>query len=592
MHNQVRRAGLDQGSTAKVSQLELDFENIRPALRQIMSVDEIYQQADQALLASLEEDRRLERKSGGYTGDSLGQYFSMWANTSPDGGIIVSGQLDKKRGFEGCAKLSADQLNRLEECGRTYCPDAKYQSKRVTIINNNGDSDFIVLFRVHYREDVVAKTINGKIFKRVADACVEIKSAEEIREIQADKGEISFEQQASGLNWPDDFDEIAVSKFVATVRDKRSLSDTLTTSDVLTLRRLGMKKNDRFFPNIACALLFAKDPQFVAPGCKVRFQRFEGDKEYTGEHYNAVKDEIIEGTVPLLIAQVAILLESQLRTFSPLVADGKFQSVSEYPRLAWYEAVVNACAHRSYGNGMKNMPIFIKMFNDRLEIESPGPFPPTVNKHNIYDTHSPRNPWLMDALFYLEYVKCAHEGTRRIRDTMAGMKLPEPEFLQISEHHVQVKVILKNDIRKRIPSIPTDRFAIDAKKGEFASKTGASNTKTEEYTADEDDDADLETLPRYLQSLADKLPAKASLKKMKRIILALCEWRELKPSEIAAYCNRQTVDHLRDVILAGFLEEGLLVLTGNKHTPQRRYKISPKGKEWLIGDGGTGLPKV
>ena len=182
MHKQVGRAGLDKGSTAKVSQLELDFENIRPALRQIMSVDEIYQQADQVLLASLEEDRRIERKSGGYTGDSLGQYFSMWANTHPDGGIIVSGQLDKKRGFEGCAKLSADQLNRLEECGRTYCPDAKYQSKRVTVINNNGDSDFIVLFRVYYREDVVAKTINGKIFKRVADACVEIKSAEEIRE--------------------------------------------------------------------------------------------------------------------------------------------------------------------------------------------------------------------------------------------------------------------------------------------------------------------------------------------------------------------------------------------------------------------------
>jgi hypothetical protein len=111
-------------------------------------------------------------------------------------------------------------------------------------------------------------------------------------------------------------------------------------------------------------------------------------------------------------------LESQLRTFSPLDKKMKFFPQPEYPKPAWYEAIVNACVHRSYGNGMKTMPIFVKMFDDRLVIESPGAFPAFVTPENIYESHIPRNPWLMDALFYIGYVQCAHEGTRRIRDTL------------------------------------------------------------------------------------------------------------------------------------------------------------------------------
>ncbi|MEK6261854.1 MAG: ATP-binding protein [Planctomycetota bacterium] len=74
----------------------------------------------------------------------------------------------------------------------------------------------------------------------------------------------------------------------------------------------------------------------------------------------------------------------------------------------------------------------------------------------MYDTHQPRNPYLMDALFYLEFVKCAHEGTRRIRDTMIGMKLPKPEFKQSTIGHVSVTVILKNNIKQRRTWIDRD----------------------------------------------------------------------------------------------------------------------------------------
>lgn len=105
---------------------------------------------------------------------------------------------------------------------------------------------------------------------------------------------------------------------------------------------------------------------------------------------------------------------------------------------------------------MKNMPIFVKMFDDRLVVESPGPFPPFVTPDNIYDMHHPRNPSLMDAMFYLEYVKCAHEGTRRIRDAMAAMQLPAPEFKQSEVGHSIVRVTLRNNIKQRRTWIDRD----------------------------------------------------------------------------------------------------------------------------------------
>lgn len=299
------------------------------------------------------------------------------------------------------------------------------------------------------------RTTSGASFVRKGDSKCQLRP-EEVRELQADKGEISFENRDSGLDYPRDFDTRAVGQYVGRVRESRGLSRDLSTQEVLDLRHLGRFEQGTFVPNYACALLFAGDPLRLVPGCKIRFQRFEGEQERTGDKYNAVKDQILEGTVPSLIAQIAEVLSSQLRTFSPLDVSGKFFPVPEYPGVAWYEAVVNACVHRSYGNGMKNMPIFVKMFEDRLVVESPGPFPPFVTPDNIYDMHQPRNPNLMDAMFYLDYVKCAHEGTRRIRDTMVGMQLPEPEFRQSEIGHSIVRVTLRNNIKQRRAWIDQD----------------------------------------------------------------------------------------------------------------------------------------
>ena len=191
-----------------------------------------------------------------------------------------------------------------------------------------------------------------------------------------------------------------------------------------------------------------KIPDNYFSGCKIRFLRFEGEVEGTGDAWNTTKDIAIDnGSIPHQIQRADEVLTAQLREFSRLGKDSKFYLAPEYPKDAWYEAIVNACVHRSYEQ--RTMNIFVKMFDDRLEIESPGAFPPFVTPENIYEMHKPRNPRVMDAMFYLDFVKCAHEGTRRIRDSMVNFNLPNPEFAEKKLLTPLVRVTLRNNVKQR-----------------------------------------------------------------------------------------------------------------------------------------------
>ena len=70
--------------------------------------------------------------------------------------------------------------------------------------------------------------------------------------------------------------------------------------------------------------------------------------------------------------------------------DGIFLTEEEYSEFVRTEIVVNAATHRDYG--IKGTDIQIKMFDDRLEVDSPGAFAGMVKKENIRYTHFSRNP--------------------------------------------------------------------------------------------------------------------------------------------------------------------------------------------------------
>ena len=292
-----------------------------------------------------------------------------------------------------------------------------WSSRRIQFGRADGENDFLLAIRVFYRPEKLVETTRGEAFVRAGNKKRRL-TEDEKREIKISKGQIAYEKEPVALNYPEDFDDLLIQEFCRQYREKRGLVTHHTREQILCLNHLGTMKDGKFQPNLACALLFALDPRGVIPGARIRFLRFEGTEERSGQQYNAVKDTFIDGPLPRLIQETEEVVTSQIRDFTRLRNDGKFYTRPEYPSDVWLEAIVNACVHRSYN--LRNMNIFVKIFDNRLVVESPGAFPPPVTPENIYDTHNPRNPHLMNALFYLDYVKCAHEGTRRMRDHMKG----------------------------------------------------------------------------------------------------------------------------------------------------------------------------
>ena len=213
-------------------------------------------------------------------------------------------------------------------------------------------------------------------------------------------------------------------KFCSVFSANRRFPTSKTMEELLELAKLGKRRKGKFVPNLACGLLFAQDPRDAVPGARIRVIRYEGVQEHFGNEMNSVFSTFVDGNIATLLNKVKPIVASQIRTFQRFSMNGKIALVNEYPEEAWFEAIVNAVAHRSYNLKMQN--IFVKIFDDRFVVESPGGFVPPTTAETVYDAHNPRNPYLMEAMMHLELTFCGFEGTRRMRSAMQKAKLPGP----------------------------------------------------------------------------------------------------------------------------------------------------------------------
>ena len=185
----------------------------------------------------------------------------------------------------------------LERTGVVCCPDARYDTRHEHIINIFGKPDHVLLIRVQYHEKKVVKTTTRTAFNRRGGSKRTL-SDDEVRELQVEKGEVSWEREPSTLEYPSEFDEKAIKRFADTVVQLRKLEHWNCVEDILVHRHLGKIVRGNFRPNKACSLLFANDPKLEVAGCFIRFQRFDGVEEKFGEKRNQIKDEWIEGNLP------------------------------------------------------------------------------------------------------------------------------------------------------------------------------------------------------------------------------------------------------------------------------------------------------
>ncbi len=139
---------------------------------------------------------------------------------------------------------------------------------------------------------------------------------------------------------------------------------------------------------------------------------------------------------------------------------GIFVTGEEYQEFVRTEIVVNAVTHCDYG--IKGTDIQIKMFDDRLEVDSPGSFAGMVNKDNIRYTHFSRNPKIATFLKDYGYVKEYGEGVDRMCKELESIGLPAPVFNNST-------FILKTMVRSAVYKIRQNNAPI---RGENASIRG------------------------------------------------------------------------------------------------------------------------
>jgi ATP-dependent DNA helicase RecG len=100
--------------------------------------------------------------------------------------------------------------------------------------------------------------------------------------------------------------------------------------------------------------------------------------------------------------------------------------VPEYPDYSVRQALANALAHRDWS--LEGVKVRLFMFDDRLEIWSPGRLPPPVTLERLgYDQFS-RNRLIARVLVERGYIEEVGLGIRRMREEMANLGLPKPGF--------------------------------------------------------------------------------------------------------------------------------------------------------------------
>jgi len=246
---------------------------------------------------------------------------------------------------------------------------------------------------------------------------------EQIQSLKEAKKSFFYERQhILDAVW-EDLDSGAIEAFIKKIQDSRDPKSILGRPYHLIDSSL-----EKPSLTMAALLLFGKDPSRWHPRCGIDFVKYEGTERQHGAALNVTKRIRFEAPLFHLIDEAVGRIKEHIRERT-ILYDLFFRERLEYPTFAWQEALVNAVAHRDYS--LTGAPIEIWMFEDRIEVRSPGLLPSPVTLDQLRQqkkVHFSRNPLLVRVLADLGYLKEMGEGIPRMFQEMDHYGLRPPEF--------------------------------------------------------------------------------------------------------------------------------------------------------------------
>jgi ATP-dependent DNA helicase RecG len=231
-----------------------------------------------------------------------------------------------------------------------------------------------------------------------------------------------------------------VDAYRAVLRQRRP--DTallgLDQVDLLLALQAVVRVGEAIVPTVCGMLFFGRDPQRWLPGAFTAFLQFAGTEIGSGTGPAYLDNVRIAGTIPAIVEEARRLIFARIRKRALLEGFVR-REIPEYPDWAYREAVVNAVAHRDYG--VTGGHIQVRLFSDRIEVQSPGGLFGTVSEQNIEFEQSTRNHAVVRLLVDYGLVEQRGIGINRMVQSMLEAGLGRPQF---RDSLTSFQVVLKN----------------------------------------------------------------------------------------------------------------------------------------------------
>lgn len=304
--------------------------------------------------------------------DSIAAELIAFSNSR--GGKILFGVEDKTGKITG---LSAEQIHKYNQLLANIANDMikpqVFINTEVITVSSAEDGDKKVL-AVEISEGVAKpyKDKNGAIWiKQGSDKRRLTDNNEQIRLFQQ-SGILYLDEMIIPQTNTDDVDFSKVALYVKAIQKRDSEGEIEITETILI--NLNIAKEGRL--TLGGLLFFAKNPQKYRPAFCVKAISFFGNS-IGGTDYRSSQD--ISGTIPEIFEETMRFFTSNLHHIQ---AGQNFNTVGklEVSQTALEELVQNALVHRDYS---KNSPIRVMIFDNRIEIVSPGSLPNSLTIENI-----------------------------------------------------------------------------------------------------------------------------------------------------------------------------------------------------------------
>lgn len=381
--------------------------------------------------------------------DKILETIVAFANTQ--GGVVALGLEDPDKAA-GRARVIGiqtheihwDELQRKFRTRITEPDQLSLDCSEVGCTLHDGSPGAIVIIKVRPSRRVHSIVDDGT-FVRLGKSNKEL-TAVEINNLMYERGVVSAETQLEEIDF-----ELLDTEYWRTYAAKRRLTRPIDQA----MFHLGLAKRDKtgvIRPLRAAVLLFAEEPSgLLGSKAAIRVFHYSGTQTSSDPNTNLLKPPITIGGP--LVRQIQDARDAIIRELAGGVQYGPlgFEIVQKYPVRVIAEAVTNAVIHRDY-----RLPAdtIVRIFADRIEIESPGLLVGPVKPSNIDRVGSyARNSIIVQHLreFPSPPNLDAGEGVPMMFGTMHNAGLYPPLYLTRPRIDREVvRVYLRNDNRPSI----------------------------------------------------------------------------------------------------------------------------------------------